>query len=497
MSGDGAWTRLSPWSMFTFALAGLRGGWQLLLVWLFGGSSLGGRLELDGALLLLLLVAGAALLLVAFASWNWWFFQWRCDEQAIELRRGLLFRSQLRLPFERIQRVDVLCPPWYRLLGRGNLVLESAGSAESEVTLPALREDQAQALRERIRSQRTEDTPTAAASGPPAARPERELHALHTPDLIAIGVSSPTALVLFPVLGGLYAQLPQPLHGRVEELIEAAVRALPGASLALTVLSGAVVLLMLLALSLVVSVAVTTLRWHGYGLVRSGNLLRQRAGLLSLREQDLNRAKVQQVVYRRNPLQRLLGIGQLRLSQATTLDDEQAAFIVPGLSPYLARRVLRELYPQLASEAPPWQPISPLWQLWFLRLGFVLPGLGLALTLWLTGLSAWLLLTLLPWAALLGWLGTRRYRLWGWRLEGPLLCVRSGLFGSREISIELDRVQRIDLLQSPFQRRRALASLRLWTPSGALWLPFLPLSTARDLARLAQQRMFASRVAWM
>jgi membrane protein YdbS with pleckstrin-like domain len=66
--------------------------------------------------------------------------------------RGLLFRRDTVVPFGRVQHIDVHQGPIERGFGLATLVLHTAGTHNSSVTLPGLAHADAAAMREQIRA---------------------------------------------------------------------------------------------------------------------------------------------------------------------------------------------------------------------------------------------------------------------------------------------------------------------------------------------------------
>ena len=65
--------------------------------------------------------------------------------------KGVLFHSDSVVPFSRVQHLDVEQGPLERLFGIARLILHTAGTHNSSVTLPGLRHETATAMREEIR----------------------------------------------------------------------------------------------------------------------------------------------------------------------------------------------------------------------------------------------------------------------------------------------------------------------------------------------------------
>ncbi len=97
------------------------------------------------------LVLGAVVALVVFSvvfypglRYRRW--RWQLTELAIELRYGVLVRTQETVPYFRIQQIDITAGPVDRLLGLASLQVTSA-SASGSATLPGIAADQAPQVR--------------------------------------------------------------------------------------------------------------------------------------------------------------------------------------------------------------------------------------------------------------------------------------------------------------------------------------------------------------
>lgn len=98
-------------------------------------------LVIVGALLLILLVVGV------YSYLSWRSMTYAVTDQAVWLRRGILFRQQRHVRLERIQAVDVSHPLLGRIFGLGRLRVDAAGGANSSLTIGFLRSDDLFALR--------------------------------------------------------------------------------------------------------------------------------------------------------------------------------------------------------------------------------------------------------------------------------------------------------------------------------------------------------------
>lgn len=101
-----------------------------------------------------LVAVGLAVLLVAVvAAVNvvaWRFTRFRVAPHQVELRQGVLFRQHRQVPFERVQAVELSRPLLARLLGLAQVVVQSAGGSDSQLTLSFLPLARAEQLRDEL-----------------------------------------------------------------------------------------------------------------------------------------------------------------------------------------------------------------------------------------------------------------------------------------------------------------------------------------------------------
>jgi uncharacterized protein len=76
---------------------------------------------------------------------------YRLTERLLQVVRGWLFHTDTMVPFVRVQHIDVTRGPIEKVFGTATLVVHTAGTHNSIVTLPGLSPDRAAELRDIIR----------------------------------------------------------------------------------------------------------------------------------------------------------------------------------------------------------------------------------------------------------------------------------------------------------------------------------------------------------
>jgi hypothetical protein len=79
--------------------------------------------------------------------------RYRLSEQLLQVVRGWLFHTDTVVPLVRVQHLDVVRGPFDKMFGTASLVVHTAGTHNSIVTVPGLAPDRAAAMRDIIREQ--------------------------------------------------------------------------------------------------------------------------------------------------------------------------------------------------------------------------------------------------------------------------------------------------------------------------------------------------------
>ena len=97
----------------------------------------------------------------AFGAWLGWrryrHTRWLLDEDGFGLRRGRLWQSDTRVPGSRVQHLDIRRGPLERHFRLATLVIHTAGTRHSEVSLSGLDAGDAERLRDHLARQTDDD----------------------------------------------------------------------------------------------------------------------------------------------------------------------------------------------------------------------------------------------------------------------------------------------------------------------------------------------------
>ena len=105
--------------------------------------------------------------MISSAALAWFLYRWaeiayrhiayRVDEDGIEIRSGVFWRSVCNIPRSRVQHTDVAQGPVDRKYGLGKLVIYTAGTEHSKVELPGLEHQTALDIRNQLLPRQADD----------------------------------------------------------------------------------------------------------------------------------------------------------------------------------------------------------------------------------------------------------------------------------------------------------------------------------------------------
>lgn len=442
----------------------------------------------------------AATVLHAFL--RYWFFRYRLASDSIYIRDGVFRKRQLDIKFDRVQGINTTQNVIFRLFGLVTLNLDTAGASGQEGHLPAVGRALAEGIRERIRRTPRRDLVPAGEAEPSVARPEAEmLLRLKLGDVVRVGLSSGRVFLVLLLIGPLLDYFEDRLQAIAEEeaLLELLGAAQPtfATALALALTVAIVIFVVLMAASVIGAV----LRWHGYELTVDADVLRAHGGLLTRQEQSVHRAKVQSLYVIQNFMLRRFRRYRLRTRQATSGRAVAAsrfdvpicaAEVLPRIGLVLFRDELGEL--PLTPQAPGFAPISRA----YVRARTVTHGVvpALCACALLGPAFGFAALLMLLWIPLSTGIALRQHRRFGVAVTRDGMAFRRGFVGFRIVVWLHRKVQRVSVTQSPFQRRRGLATMKFFLAAGSVTVPFVEYASAARLRDYVLYCVESSERAW-
>jgi putative membrane protein len=442
------------------------------------------------------------------------YFSFRLHYEGTELvmRSGILFRNERHVPYARIQNLDAVRNVAHRLFGVAEVRVETGGGQAPEATISVLHETAFEEMRRRVFAGRATADPQTieSESAHDETRSEsRTLLHLPTRELLLNGVLNNRGMVvigttagvmweagLFRVIGDPFAQgwyAPGILRDTVSTLASGRLPSLGRIAVLLIGIGG------LLLLVRALSMAWSLLRLWEFRLTRTDEDLRTEYGLLTRVTATVPLKRVQSLTVSEAPLQRLVKRMSIRVETA-------GGHASPGqgqgpkhpremLAPIIRRSavpaLVHEVLPGFTLDGLDWQPLHPRA---FRRA--VKPALAFGVVIaapfvfWLGWRGLFVLLFTVPWSSLMAWSLVRHTH---WAKTEHALVLRNGWWWRQITVVPIAKIQAIGRVESPFDRRVAMAGVRVDTagsasPAHRISIPYLARETAAALyARLASQ----------
>ena len=447
------------------------------------------------------LVAAVILMMVGAASaavLQYWFFRYRITDDAVLIRQGVFQKKQLDIKFRRIQGINTEQNMVYRPLGLVTLSFDTAGSSGREGSLPAIRAEVVERLQSLIAATDTDVPGTAAL---PAKQREAFL-TLGWRDMLRIGLSDRRALLVLAILAPMFERLDQQSQRVIERFALTAVSKL--GNLGVTAGASTLVAFVFVAATLlaIVSISAAFLRYYNFKLYDRGGGLQTVGGLLTRHTSSMDASKIQMLLLKQGILLRLFGRFRAVLRQATSSGHQGSgkSMTLPIVEPRRVGALAKLAFaPELADldldpRSTHFQRISPYYMRARVLFYGLLPASSLTALNWNQhGVLSLLALLWLPFIVLMVFLIWRRHAI---QPTADGMAVRSGFVGYQMETFLFRKVQRVTVSQSWLQRRRALASMRIYLASGSVHLRYIDHSLA---CRLRDQILFtveASQRSW-
>ena len=428
-------------------------------------------------------------------------FYFRLEETELVMRSGLFNETFRTIPFDRIQTISFTQNIIHRIFNVVQLDLDTAGSSGSELAIKALSHQKANSIKayildrkESLPEQRDEIANSEASSNPLqpiiSVKPGRELLQLSISDLLKIGVSQNhlrTVGIMVAFIFGLSQYAEELLSKEKEEEI--------WLFLFGSVIIATILIILLFVAAFFLSLFNTVLRYYNLRVLKSETGYTITSGLFTKREQSAQHQKIQLLEWRNNPIKQFFGIYTLYLKQAASAAiNRKRTLVVPGCYLPQIETVRDSYFSNFNKDDFEEHPISPL-----IISRFVL-YLGIVPTLIIGGIyltKTWWALLLLGWIPFVWLVGKIYHRKWRYAISLRGVYLTKGILGQKAAILRWYKVQSVTLKQSPFQRRKKLATLVFSTAGGNLTLPYIPLNQAKGLRDYVLYKVEVSTDGWM
>jgi putative membrane protein len=495
--------RLHPLTVAFGLLKAARGIIPAIPVYLFGN-------KFYGSMLLMAVVASS----VATALVRYFSFSYRIEGAELITQHGIIERKQRSIPLERIQEIRVEQGVLHRVFDVVDAKIETGGGEGAEASLSVLSRSEAERLRqavfERAARIRAEAGKGAIEDRVAAAPAPAVIHRLGLKDLILIGLTTNYLISALMLAGALWNIAENFIQ---DDFYKRAGKAVYRESLKVfftrdaaagVALTAALAIILIILTGLIVSIVVAIVRFHGFTLSLGGEDLHRRYGLLTRRSSSLPRRRIQVLKIEEKFFRRLFGLATLRAdtsgSHRDNEDDNSGRdVLLPITRRGAINGLLTTFFPDFdgaGTEGGEWRRVSRL----AIRRGVIKGAIVCVPAAVILLVVAWRITALWPLALLplLYLISAANYRNMGYALSERYFCSRRGWLGRSTHIVPINKIQAVEVSQSPFDRRLGLATLSIDTAGqaytgGGPQIGNLPLDEARAVAGALAHRASATQ----
>lgn len=456
----------------------IKKGWWLLLVFLLKDkpeeASRVNRYEVIALAIVALTFIGTLL--------QYFYFRFYISNNELIIKKGWLKKQTLIIPLAKIQTVHIEASLLHQVLNLVKVAVDTAGSDKTEVQIDALSRPMAEALQQQLGTNKSADENLIKEKPKPVIQ-------LSGTDLLKLSISANHLETFFLLLSfgvGIYTNLK-----------DIDITFLPNASH--IGFSGIMLLLatvVVLIGTILISVIRICLRFYGLTVFQSSGGLAIRSGLTNIKEQVVAARKVQAITWKANWIRQHLGLWLLefRIAGNDELKKKQKVQIPVPQSAALPA-LINTYYPEPQTNGIVFLRIHSSYVLRRLLVAGFLPAILLmVITAWWWKYKVLFFLIIPLVVGINAALYQKRFKFWSF---SEVALIDKSTWGLEKVLLLWYKIQSVQLKQSLFQRKRALATVVFYTAGGKFSAPFIPLEEARQLVNYAVYKIESNTERWM
>ncbi len=458
----------------------------VLLVVLVGGS------KNRGDYLLWFVIAASSLSMI-YSIINFFRTYFIIQGNELVLYTGILNKKKLSIPFERIQTINFEQNIIHQFFSVLRMKVDTAGSEKNEFEFHALEAQKAYALRDIILAEKKSIPPVISNSSNETLKTEfTQIMSLSQTQLLKVGITQnhiKSGGLIFLFFFWIYQNL-QEVGVDVDEYSEE----LPEWEMGFYVVMS--LLTIFVIISVLISLIRTLIKHYDLRFLRSDRGFKVISGLFTKREISAFDHKIQHISWSDNLLKRWVGYKDLSLNQASSNELTAKQNIhIPGCNLDHIQQVTSSLFGQSDFDSIKMNGID---KKYFIRYAFIFSLLLVTVTIVAIIMNQ---TPKVPYVLLAGFyfIVTRyiSFRKKSFGFNDELIYIKGGIFGDKTEVMPMFKIQALEIQQSPYQAKHCLASITLYTASGKLKIPYIALSSCRQLADLLLYKAESSNRKWM
>ncbi|MEA3445181.1 MAG: PH domain-containing protein [Bacteroidota bacterium] len=467
----------------------IRAAWPVLLIYIFKNESFTGEKKIYVLIALAIIV----LAMIAHAIFTYLKFFFYIEDGEFKVSKGYLKKVSLSIPLDRIQTINSKQNIFQQWLKVVSLEIDTAGAANKELKIVALKKETADALETVLNKLKPEK----------AGETEKEniveekifILQLGFSDLFKVGISEnhiKSSLIILAFVGGIIDQLKDYFAATYDNATEQAQDYLLSSS----VFAIFMLVLLVLIIGLTFSILLIFLRYFDLKFTREGNKFQIRSGLLNKKSVSIPYSKIQILSRRTNPIRKLMDFVTINLSQATSSEEnKKQAIDIPGCNSKHLQAIHSEIFPNADKQI--WSTHQSHYS-YGVRIWALIGILPTTIAI-IFGWAYWqIIVCAAVWFVISFGLSYLAYTKRFVRISPELIENSSGSVGQKFSRMYNFKAQSLKYKQTIFQRRRNLATIKIYTAGGkTLIIPYINSELAYELYNFLLYSVESNQQKWM
>lgn len=433
------------------------------------------------------------LLCITHAILSYKNFSFQIKDDSFIVKKGYLNKETKSVPLERIQTVNIKQNIIQQILGIVQLDIDSAGSKEKEISLPAVRFKQAKELENILLSKKNAISIDGDNKKQETSTEGKFLLSLSIKDLIKIAISDnifKAGLLALSFIYGIYNQYKEILEERFSKEIEDI-----GNSLTTVDWNKITILLFsFFILSIVISIIRNVLINYNLKLSLSSEGYKIEKGLFNKKYTILPIKKIQTYTWSTNPLRKLFKIVTISIKQASSEEiKSKNAINIPGCYETMEKRLKDTIFPESNIQNYTSEKTKLIYFLRILPVLILMPLISLIILL---DLEIGLIVSTI-WTCIISSIIYKASRKRIFYLSKDYLITQRGSIGTKKKIVPLYKIQSMKYKQSIFMKNKNSASLKIYTASETINIPFISENIAKETYDYILYKIENKNIKWM
>ncbi len=463
------------------------------------------------------LFAGVAVLILLFAILQYWFYHYWLEEEKIEIKEGILFKSNRKIPYTRIQNVNVSQNPLERFFKVATLQLESASGGKPEAVMRVVGLNVVEEIKLKVKNASDSNHVSISLEDNDVSKTKQDaehstqLLQLSTKDVIKYGVISQKGMFYGAILFSFLAQNQMFIAGLTKYLnVLYEIPDFSKITLAQGFVYVSVVGLSLFVFLQLMSVLWALLKFYGFEISKQHDRLQAHMGLLSKISATIPLKKIQLYRISENPIHKYFKASTITIETAGGVNTDQSGIVMRWLAPYIdtlkVKEFIQKIEPKIMLGSVDWTLIpNRAWKR-VLKRSLITLAFFSAIIIGIASLPQ-IEIKLFAWVAMVlmvpvAYLYSKKYvEKTAYYINDDIICFKSGVWFGKQSFVKISKVQTVEIIETYFDRRNKMATLEIDTAGSNpllhhVKIPYLEIEDAYKIRHFIQEKLKKSKFDW-